>query len=145
MSETGETSMPWDKAIRRADGPAVPCCESGHPHLGGGCNPGPKRADHLLAGRTAPTRLGDCAHGAPVVRGPGRARNRAGATPADRDGSNGDESVQALERRLELAYQARRGTLFDRAHGWGWCVGCGRNPVCADDGNDTCPACPESC
>jgi hypothetical protein len=69
----------------------------------------------------------------------------AETTPAARDGSNGEESVKALERRLELAYQACRGTLFDRENGWGWCVGCGRNPLCAGDGNDTCTACLQNC
>jgi hypothetical protein len=68
----------------------------------------------------------------------------AETTPAARAGSNGEESVKALERQLELPYHARRGTPFDREHGWGWCVGCGRNPVCAEDGNDTCPTCLES-
>jgi hypothetical protein len=137
--------MTAGKAIRRADGSAVLDCESGNPQLGVVVTPEARGVIVCLPGGPHPldsvaVRLGhqQCAVLAELATG-------AEATPTARDGSNGDESVEALEQQLERSYQARRGALFDRENGWGWCVGCGRNPVCAKDGNDTCPTCLESC
>lgn len=127
--------------IRRADVATVLFCKSGNPHLGLLLT---AQADGLIVGLpdgphapdSVAVRLGhqQCAVLAELAA-------RAAANPGQRDGGVEEANVQALER----AYQARRGALFDREHGRGWCVGCGRNPVCAQDGYDTCPTCLESC
>jgi hypothetical protein len=140
MSGPVKTTITPDRAIHRADGSVVLCCESGNLRLGVVLTPEPAG---VIIGvpEGAPcldlvaVRMGQrhCALLAELA-------SHAAAAPGDHDATVSDEMVAALERRLQRAYDARRGTVFDREHGWGWCVGCGRNPVSAEDGIDTCPA-----
>ncbi|MCI0561435.1 MAG: hypothetical protein MN733_23355 [Nitrososphaera sp.] len=47
--------------------------------------------------------------------------------------------ISSLEEELKNLYAQRAGRMIDDA--FGWCCVCGRNTVCATDGNDTCPEC----
>ena len=110
MSESGETTMQGDKAIRRAHGSDVLYGESGNPQLGVVVTPDPRGLIVCLPGGPQPlgsvaVRLGhrQCAVLAELATG-------VGATPAARDDSNGNESVQALE---QAAREFRMSTADD--------------------------------
>jgi hypothetical protein len=49
--------------------------------------------------------------------------------------------IGRFEAAIGELYAARAGQLIDGRDGYGWCISCGRNPVNAAAGWDTCGSC----